>query len=77
MEKRLTVEYDRIGDILYISKCPPYAGQESDEIGDEIVARMNPKTGEIENLEILFFTARLKESPTLELPITADMRLAV
>lgn len=52
MDKRLTVRYDKVGDILYIDICPPYAAQESEEIGDEVIARLKPESGEVENLEI-------------------------
>jgi uncharacterized protein YuzE len=54
MDTELTFRYDREGDILYIDKCPPYTEQESKEIGDEVIARLNPETGKIENLEVLF-----------------------
>lgn len=74
MEAKLTFNYDREGDILYISKCPPYAEQESEELADEVVARLNPKIGEIENLEVLFFSTRLLRSDLFELPVTADLR---
>jgi uncharacterized protein YuzE len=52
MEAKLTFQYDREGDILYINKRPPYPEQESEELGDEVIARLNPKTKEIENLEV-------------------------
>ena len=77
MEARLSFKYDREADILYINKCAPYPEQESEELGDEVVARLNPKTGDVENLEILFFTTRLLRSDLLELPVTADLRLAL
>ena len=76
MEAKLTFKYDRQGDILYINKMPPYPEQESEELGDEVIARLNPKTGEIENLEVLFFSTRLLRSDLFELPVTADLRLA-
>ncbi|MEO0406846.1 MAG: DUF2283 domain-containing protein [Cyanobacteria bacterium P01_A01_bin.135] len=76
METNLTFRYDKVGDILYVDVCAPYAEQESEEIGDEIVARLNPESGAIENLEILFFSKRLDDSLPLELPITAALRLA-
>jgi hypothetical protein len=28
----------------------------SEELGDDVVARLNPSTGEIENLEVMFFS---------------------
>jgi len=76
MGKKLSFAYDREADILYISKCPPYAEQESEELGDDVIARMNPKTKEIENLEILFFSTRLLRGDMFELSIAADFRIA-
>jgi hypothetical protein len=65
-----------VGDILYINKCAPYAEQESEEIGDEMIARLNPLSGEVENLEILFLSKRLSANFLLELPVIANLRLA-
>ena len=76
MEKGLTFKYDRLADILYIDKTPPYPEQETEELGDDVIARLNPTTGEIENLEVLFFSTRLLRQDLLELPIEADLRLA-
>ncbi len=76
MEARLTFQYDRETDSLYIGKRSPYPEQESEELGDEVVARLNPATGEVESLEILFFSTRLLRSDVFELPVTADLRLA-
>jgi uncharacterized protein YuzE len=76
MEARLTFNYDREADILHIDKCPPYAEQGSEELDDEVVARLNPETGAVENLEVLFFSTRLLRSDFFELPVTADFRLA-
>ena len=75
MDARLTFEYDREADILYISKRPPYPEQESKELGDDVVARLNPATEEIENLEVLFFSTRLLRNKLFELPVVADLRL--
>jgi hypothetical protein len=44
-------------------------------LSDEVIARLNPKTGEVENLEVLFFSTRLLRSDLFELPIDADLRL--
>ena len=76
METKLTFKYDREGDILFINKRAPYPEQDSEELGDEVIARLNPKTGEIENLEVLFFSTRLLRSDLLELPVTAELRRA-
>jgi uncharacterized protein YuzE len=55
MEAKLTFRYDRGADILHIDKCAPYAAQESEELGDDVIVRLNPRTREVENLEVLFF----------------------
>lgn len=76
MEAKLTFRYDREGDILYIDKRPPYAEQESEELGDDVIARLNPDTGDIENLEVLFFSTRLLRGDTFEVPVSASLRMA-
>lgn len=76
MEPKLTFRYDRQGDVLFIGTVAPYAGQESEELGDDVVARMNPETGEIESLEVLFFSTRLLRGDLLELPVCAELRRA-
>jgi uncharacterized protein YuzE len=76
MAEKLTFQYDREADILYINKLDPYPEQESEELGDEVVARLNPRTGEVENVEVLFFSTRLLRRDLFELPISAEMHLA-
>jgi uncharacterized protein YuzE len=75
MAAKLSFKYDREADILYIDTRPPYAEQESEELGDDVIARLNPTTGEIENLEVLFFSTRLLRKDLFELPIHADLRV--
>ena len=75
MDEKLIFKYDREGDILYIDKGPPYAEQETEELGDDVTARLNPMTGEIENLEVLFFSTRLLRSDLFTLPVTAELRM--
>lgn len=75
-ENKLTLKYDPDGDILYIDTCQPYAEQESQELDDEIVARLNPNSGEVETLEILFFSKRLSEGFVIEMPIETKLELA-
>ena len=76
MGEKLTFEYDRDTDILYINKRQPYREQESEELGDDVIARLNPETGEIENIEVLFFSKRLEQSQLFEVPVKADLRLS-
>jgi uncharacterized protein YuzE len=76
METKLTFKYDRTADILYIDKIVPYAEQDTEELGDDVVARLNPATGEIESVEVLFFSTRLLRQDLFELPIVANWHLA-
>jgi uncharacterized protein YuzE len=73
---KLTFKYDRAADILYIDQTPPYAEQETEELDDDVIARLNPSTGEIENLEVLFFSTRLLRQELFELPVIANLRRA-
>ena len=75
MAETLAFQYDRGSDILYISTRSPYPEQQTEELGDDVVARLNPLTGEVENLEVLFFSARLERGQPFELPIDAELRL--
>jgi uncharacterized protein YuzE len=76
MAGRLAFQYDREADILYIRNRAPYAEQETEELGDDVIARINPKTGDVESLEVLFFSTRLLRSDLFELPVTADLHRA-
>jgi hypothetical protein len=73
METPLTFDYDREADVLYINTRRPYPEQESEELGDGIVARINPQTNAIENLEVLFFSTRLLRSNHFAVPVTAQL----
>ena len=75
MGAKLSFRYDRDADILHIDKRLPYPDQESEELGDEVIARLNPKTREIENLEVLFFSTRLLRSDLFELPVSAELHV--
>lgn len=76
MEAKLKFSYDREGDILNIDKVAPYKEQVTEELGDDIIARLNPKTGEVENFEILFFSTRLLRGELFELPVMGHLKLA-
>ncbi len=75
MAKSLTFEYDKVGDILsvVIDGVRPYPEQETDYVGDDdIVVSFNPKTGEVERLEVLFFNARMQKECRLDLDLTPN-----
>ncbi|MDQ3248777.1 MAG: DUF2283 domain-containing protein [Chloroflexota bacterium] len=72
MERQLKIQYDRVGHILYLGNTRPYPEQETEEVAYGVVARLNPQSGAIENLEVLFFSARLENGRMLPLPVLAQ-----
>jgi uncharacterized protein YuzE len=71
---KLNITYDRIGDILYLETVKPYPEQETKHLGSDVLGRINPRTGAIENIEILFFTKRAKKKNGFGLPVFAELR---
>ena len=69
MVTQLSFRHDVIGNIMTIEKCRPYREQDSDEIGDGVVGRMHPDTGEVESLEILFYSYHILSRAPLQLKI--------
>ena len=62
MVGKLTFQYDREGDILHIGSRPAHAEQETEELGDDVIARIIPTTGAVESLEALFFSTRARRA---------------
>jgi hypothetical protein len=56
---------------VFINKRAPYPVQESEEVGDDVIARFNPDTGDVENIEVLFlasFAWPIKETSWIKVP---------
>ena len=78
MDQKLKFTYDREADILHIDKVKPYIEQETEELEDDVIIRVNAKTNEIENVEVLFFSTRLLRGENLfEIPAFSGMKIAV
>ncbi len=69
MATKLIFEYDRIGDILFVGKCRPYSGQETDEIDDSVVAKLHPQTDVVECVHILFLSTHILATDPFRLNI--------
>ncbi|MDE2785040.1 MAG: hypothetical protein OXL37_00100 [Chloroflexota bacterium] len=72
MAATLRFEHDVVGNIMYIEKCPPYPGQDEDDIEDGVIARRHPDTDEVESMMILFYSSRIvsREPLRLDIPVT-------
>jgi uncharacterized protein YuzE len=73
-DRGLTFDYDPIGDSLMVTLCPIYPEQETEELGDDMLARFNPETDEIEAIEIFFWSRRLAEGESVFVPVEAMLR---
>jgi hypothetical protein len=76
MDENLMLRYDKIGDILYLDTCAPYSEQESEELDDDMIARLNPASDKVENLEILFFSKRQQPFNLYQLPLNHALPIA-
>jgi hypothetical protein len=71
----MNLRLDAMGDALYLDFCTPYAEQVSEEVEEGVIARLNPTTRVVENLEILYFTKRMERGQTIKLPLVGHLRL--
>ena len=72
MDSSLIFQYYREGVLhIRIDDVYPYLGQESNFLNDqEIVARFNPDTGAVENLELYVFTAWILKEGYIDMYLT-------
>lgn len=76
MEKGMNFFFDAQADILYFSKGMPRVDVESEEIGDDIVVRLDPATKEVVGFTIINFTKRFeKEKEPRFIPVEAKFAL--
>lgn len=73
----LNYYFDREADVLYFSKGKPSFNSISQEIGDDIVVRIDPRSREVKGFTILNFLKRLKKGLTsISIPLEAKFDLA-
>jgi hypothetical protein len=74
MADTLTITYDDVGDILYLDSVKPYSEQETMHLAPDVLGRLHPGTGAVENIEVLFFLSRVRSGGRVELPIEGFLR---
>jgi len=73
VDKMTQVFYDKIGDVLYLSVGDPCRAI-SREVGDDVLLRLDPKTGEVVGLTILNLASRFSISDISQsLPIEIEV----
>jgi hypothetical protein len=63
------ISYDKTSDTLAFDFVPRNATQISDHLTNEMLGRFNTSTGELENLDVQSFMARLEQGQRLVLPL--------
>lgn len=68
------LEYDKKGDILYLSKGSLTKTDTSEELGDDVVVWKNKTTGEIRGFTVLNLSKRTsKRSLNMNLPFEVEL----
>ncbi|MBU4332363.1 DUF2283 domain-containing protein [Patescibacteria group bacterium] len=74
---KLNYYFDKEADVLYFSQGKPQKNIISQEIGDDIIVRKHPSTGEVVGFTILNFIKRgSKKLAAISVPLKAEFTLA-
>ena len=74
MDEMTQLFYDAEGDVLYLSIGEPRAAV-SQEIGNDVLLRVDPETGEVVGLTVLNLSSRFGSAQFPQsLPISIDFR---
>lgn len=72
--KNFKLEYDKEGDILYLSKGGLTKEDTSEELEDDVVIWRNKKTNEVSGFTVLNFSKRAsKKSSNINLPFEVEL----
>lgn len=72
--KNFQLEYDRDGDILYLTRGKLTKQDISEELGDDVVIWKNKNTKEVNGFTVLNFSQRTsKKTPKLNLPFEIEL----
>ena len=76
MDKKLNIWFDKEGDFLELTIGKPVKGFFK-EIGDDMLERVDAKTGKVIGFSILNFSKRfdkLKETKSIQLPVGIELK---
>lgn len=72
--KNFQLEYDKDGDILYLTRGKLTKQDTSEELEDDVVIWTNKKTKEVNGFTVLNFSKRAsKKTPKLNLPFEVEL----
>lgn len=73
---RLHYHYDKEADVLYFSQGKPSAQDTSEEAGDDVVLRLNPRTRVVRGFTLLNVSKHSSDGASVPLPISAKLAVA-
>ena len=72
--RNFKLEYDKEGDILYLTRGGLTKEDTSEELGDDVIIWKNNKTHEVNGFTVLNFSKRTsKKTPKLDLPFEVEL----
>lgn len=72
--KNFKLEYDKDGDILYLTRGGLTKADTSEELGDDVVIWRNKKTHEVSGFTVLNFSKRAsKKTNKINLPFEVEL----
>lgn len=72
--KNFQLEYDKDGDILYLTRGKLTKEDTSEELADDVIIWKNKKTHKVSGFTVLNFSKRTsKKSPKLNLPFEVEL----
>ena len=73
-KKNFQIEYDKDGDILYLTRGKLTKQDTSEELVDDVVVWKNKSTKEVNGFTVLNFSKRAsKKTPKLDLPFEVEL----
>jgi hypothetical protein len=75
MATKLTIEYDAVGDILYLDVVKPSEDHVLVEVSPGAMLRKNTHTGAVEGIEVAGFRRRLGAPEGIEVPVGIQLQM--
>lgn len=76
--KNFQLEYDKDGDILYLTRGTLSKQDASEELGDDVVIWRNRKTKEVSGFTVLNFSKRSsRKTSKIDLPIEVELHSTI
>lgn len=73
LNKNFKLEYDKEGDILYLTRGILTKEDTSEELGDDVIVWKNKNTNEVNGFTVLNFSKRTNKASKIDLPFEVEL----